>query len=94
MILLLSHQEDKIKDTANFHLQCLLRQQLFYHYLRNQNVPSTFTERYYPFYNCRPNDAGDLDWESSKDTADIIEEKVPAFFFSFLGIYYSNYEPS
>ena len=35
-------------------------------------VPPTITERYYPFYNCRPNDADDLDWESSKEQADII----------------------
>lgn len=35
-------------------------------------VPPTIIERYYPFYNCRPNDAGDLDWESSKEQADII----------------------
>ena len=52
-------------------------------------VPPTITERYYPFYNCRPNDAGDLDWENSKKNGTTAEEVMIPFFFFFATIVFA-----
>ena len=44
-------------------------------------VPPTIIERYYPFYNCRPNDAGDLAGRARKNKRTLSEEDSARLLF-------------